>query len=272
MIVKELIFRNAQRNSIMIFLIAGFVSMSVFLHPFVSIAIASLLLAGLFFAQHMDFALYVLILMTPFVDFQIVWGELNVPIADAFAMLMFISWALRALLFRGESITNTIRSNTPVAIPFLLFLIACTLSFFNTPDMAASIKYFLRPMLFFYLMFMIIPYVSIENTKILKRALVVSFTLGIVISLMGLISLFLPEQSGEIFRRALPISIFGMYPLGTNHNLIAEVLVAVIPLGWFLSTHERNKHRKQALKLASVFVASICVLTFSRAGWIVLFS
>lgn len=241
-----------------------------FSSPVFSIIVLAFILLTLFFVYHFDYGIYALVLLTPFVYLQLFWRDFNVPVSDLLAMVIFVAWFIRVVFFTDIAVKKLILKSCPAILYFLIFILATTFSFTTSPDVVASVKYLFRPIIFFYLMFVVVPYVSIDNETTLYRVLLVSYWLGVIVSLMGAFSLLSPQNAGILWRRALPVSIFGIYPLGTNHNLIAEVLITIIPLGFFLAAYEKNVIQKKAYIIGNVFMVSICLLTFSRAGWLVL--
>lgn len=52
--------------------------------------------------------------------------------------------------------------------------------------------------------------------------------------------------------------------------MLAEFLTLVFPIGVYLTYKARSKQEEWWYGLSSVFVVGICVLTFSRAGWLTL--
>jgi len=102
------------------------------------------------------------------------WGEINVPYVDIVALLMFA-----ALLIR----TSFYWINTRLGIKFdkekfvyfrkfpgwglfLVFFVAAIFSITQNDQMFAAFKYLLRPILFFYLMYIVIPVNVIKEKTI----------------------------------------------------------------------------------------------------------
>ena len=49
---------------------------------------------------------------------------------------------------------------------------------------------------------------------------------GLAVALMGVVSLYFQDWYNSFFR-IQPMALFGIYPIGDNHNLIAEFLVII---------------------------------------------
>lgn len=243
------------------------------------IGILSVALLLLFFLKFINFGFYLIVALYPFIYLQLFIGrDVNIPYVDLIAMFVFAAWVLRSLflppygglhfigkLGRGAKLSF---ENFPGLFFFLIFFCASLLSLINTESFFYSLKYIIRPLSFFYLMFVVLPYNVINSKKLLWNVLRIFYGVGIAVSLMGLWSILFSETSG--LRRALPLPIFGIPVLGTNHNLIAEVLISVIPMGFILIWEAKKIWLKKILIVGVLFMSMINLLTFSRTGWIAL--
>lgn len=244
------------------------------------LGILAVILVLLFFFRFITFGLYLMVLFYPFIYLQLFIGQnVNVPYVDLIAIFVFTAWMLRSLLLPPYGGLNFIKQlgkgaklsfeNFPGLIFFLLFIVAALLSLINAENFLYSLKYILRPLSFFYLMFVVLPYNVINSKKVLSNVLKCFYAVGIAVALMGLWSILFSESSG-LLRRALPIPVFGIPILGTNHNLIAEVLISVIPIGFILVWETREIWAKKLLITGVLLMIAINLLTFSRTGWIAL--
>ncbi len=94
-------------------------------------------------------------------------------------------------------------------------------------DSLNGIWYSIRWLLFFYIIYILLPYYIINKEKFLKNSLITFVLASLVVALMGVMSL--PGQDwSSSFIRIQPIGINGIFPIGDNQNLIAEVLVVGI--------------------------------------------
>ncbi|MFH1098857.1 MAG: O-antigen ligase family protein [Candidatus Uhrbacteria bacterium] len=216
------------------------------------------------------------VLVYPFIYLQLFLGQtMNVPYVDLLAMATFIGVAIRTVAVRWQgsasvrfaTIFRSLRGLTGL-LPFLAFLAVAVLSLQNVEEVALGIKYLLRPLLFFYLMYVALPLLVVNSPRRLFVTFRLLFAVGIAVAAMGVWSLIFPPEPGA-FRRAVPIVMFGMTPLGTNHNLIAEVLVSVIPIGFLLAAFSRERARRWYV-VGTCALALVTLLTFSRNGWLTL--
>lgn len=212
------------------------------------------------------------VLSYPFIYLQLFIGrEINIPYVDLLAMLTFAGVAIKNFLpFRSGSGGGARGGawSLPGLVPFALFIAVAALSLSNVEHLALGFKYLLRPLSFFYLMFVVLPILIIDTPKRLFTTLRIMFLVGGIAAAMGLWSMLFPPEPGA-FRRAVPIAIFGTTPLGTNHNLIAEVLVSVIPIGIILAAFAHGRLRRWYV-VGTAALALIALLTFSRNGWLTL--
>lgn len=242
------------------------------------------------------------VLSYPFIYLQLFIGrEINIPYVDLLAMLTFAGVAIQKFLpFRsgngggatrpakfqrsgrggatGGNFSPSFRGGArggawsllslPGLVPFVLFITVAALSLQNVEHLALGFKYLLRPLSFFYLMFVVLPILVIDTPKRLFTTLRMMFLVGGIAAAMGIWSMLFPPEPGA-FRRAVPIAIFGTTPLGTNHNLIAEVLVSVIPIGIILAAFVHGRLRRWYV-VGTAALALITLLTFSRNGWLTL--
>lgn len=244
------------------------------------VGILSVILILLFFFRFINIGLYLIVLFYPFIYLQLFIGQdINVPYVDLAAMFVFAAWVLRSLFLPPYGGLQFIRQwgngakltleNFPGVFFFLLFFFASLLSLINTENFLFSVKYILRPLTFFYLMFVVLPYNIINSKKVLMKVFQIFFAVGIFVALMGLWSVLFPATP-SLLRRAVPLPIFGISILGTNHNLIAEVLTSIIPIGFILIWEAKEIWLKKILIIGTLLMAVINLLTFSRTGWIAL--
>lgn len=129
-----------------------------------------------------------------------------------------------------------------------------------------SVKYAFYPIVFCYAFYVFLPAQMIRSKEhffALVRGMGVA---GILTAVMGAASLFVGEVIG--FRRVAPLPIFGIWPLGMNHNLLAETLVATVPLVILLALHAAQERRKRPLLFVAGCMVVVALLTFARTAWI----
>ena len=195
-------------------------------------------------------------------------ANLNAPIVD-FVALFLILIVLVLLIFSKNIHWSAIKKvlTKPMVFYFSFLIVAglsALLAYEN--NIGESVKYFLRFYVFVMVGFVLVPIIIVKDKKVLLNILKIWFWIGIMIALYGLSSLLVVSQASWL--RVVPYSLFGFAPLGYNHNQIAEVLVAIIPIGLFLSFYN-NLWRRFYLWGMGLMVLAV-LLTFSRAGWLVL--
>ncbi|MDD4607461.1 MAG: O-antigen ligase family protein [Patescibacteria group bacterium] len=253
---------------ILIVIVLGYMSVFVPIEYVAGFLICALLI-GLFIKKTI-WGIYLIAVLYPFIYLQLWLGQdINVPYVDLIAMLVFTAWFLKTIYNWIKHKQQLSLKNFPGLFYFIPFVVAASLSLINIENVNLGIKYILRPLVFFYLMFVILPYNTIKTKKQLITVFKIMFGVGIVVALMGCWSLIRPITPG-LFRRAVPIPILGYNILGTNHNLIAEVLIAVIPLAFILIWQTYKIIPQKWLIVGLVFMMMINLMTLSRTGWICL--
>jgi len=254
----------------------------VVLATFNSLSVSNLVMVALFiilsslFLKWPNFGLYCMVFLTPFWGWQYVSDKINVPYVDLFALALFFALILRTVIawlikLEGEKVEHFVYLKKFFAWPyFALFFVASAFSLFNSPDILLSLKYLLRPLIFFYLMFVLLPINLILNKKIFKRVLATFLTSGIITAILGLLTVVL-TQGGLFARRAQPFPVFGVNLLGGNWNALAETLVVAIPCAMIFYFAAKKVHNRGYFVLITMFLIAILLLTLSRSGWLVLF-
>ncbi|MFH1426542.1 MAG: O-antigen ligase family protein [Candidatus Kerfeldbacteria bacterium] len=215
-------------------------------------------------------ALYAMAASYPFIQLEIVYGAFNAPIVDVIAILALAAWAFRILWFLMVDRERLKELRFPLVWFYAAWVIIAALSLINTWDIALSFKYLLRPLAFFYLAYVFVTVNTILNTKTLWRVLFVLYIVGIAVALYGLYGFLTVDVNSFLDRRVVPLPIFGMNPLGGNQNIIADVMVTTIPIGFFLMLHIRGTKRQKMLFLGLLLLIGVNLMTFSRSGWLAL--
>lgn len=218
-----------------------------------------------------EIGIYAMIFLYPFNYLEFYYGSLNVPYCDLVGLILFASWSLKTAYYWFIGKERLSLKNFPGWILMLLFVLSAVLSLVNVENslLMYALKYILRPIIFFYLIYVILPFNLLNTEKKIFTAFKVMFFLGLTLSVMGIWSLIFPPIEG--LRRVVPISIFGLYPLGTNHNLFAEIFVCLIPVSLILFWQEKKSLvTKNLYLLGALVMAGVNLLTLSRAGWLAL--
>ena len=262
----------------LVFLVAAFVVIG---FPLTLITmLVSLALVAVFVKYH-NIGLYILIVAAPFIGLMVsvptgdisfvsefFSGSVDFPLVDGIAILLFAAWLVKSIyLWRIRGYKRW-----QIYFPGIIFFGSFILTAFLSVLMAGeawqqSLKYSIRPIMFAYLMFMVLPYNLIRSKEVLARVIQFFYATGIVSAIIGFISFFVLPAAG-VLRRATPIAFWGISPLGENHNLLAEVLIAAFPLGLILFHQSRNKWASLGFLLGNGLIFVIALLTFARTAWI----
>lgn len=199
-------------------------------------------------------------------------SSINAPMVDLVALVLFgglaVAWFMG--LYRPQK--HQIRALGKLSAIYAVFIGIAILAARGAFDynFFASFKYVLRPMLFAYAAFVVLPVLLIQDRRELDTVLKIWFWLGVGIALFGVSSFFVVPQAG--WYRVMPYSIGRFAPLGYNHNLIAEALIALFPAAFFLALQERRKEIAGGIgyALGTLLIGAAILLTLSRAGWVAL--
>jgi O-antigen ligase len=220
-----------------------------------------------------EIGLYLMIFLYPFSGWQLVIGSINLPYSDLIALMLFIAVALKIIfkvIVGEETFKKVLKENFPSALFAGLFFLAGLLSLVNVDFRMNSIKYLLRPMIFFYLMFIVLPYYVIKDKVVFKRALYAFLFSGLVVAGLGFFSVVFPQGANINLHRAVPYALAGFNLIIGNQNAIAEILIAVLPLAMLLFLLTDKIKERGWYVLAGIFFCLIVLMTFSRAGWLAL--
>jgi hypothetical protein len=199
-------------------------------------------------------------------------GSIDVTVVEVVAAALFAAWGLKVvgLWFRRRDISW--KPWLPLALPMIAVVVAHLCSALSPyhPDPLLIIKYSLRPVLWCYLIYVVLTVNVIRSRRRLTMVLGVMTATGLFASVMGFISLGIPDHGGALFSPARPLPLFGTTPLGDNHNLLAEWLVVTIPCTIVLAVLSRDHRARRLLAAAALFQTVIALLTFARTAWIVI--
>jgi O-antigen ligase len=212
---------------------------------------------------------FAVVFLHPFVGFEFALGDFNAPYGDILVTILFFAWLYRkALLWPKEKFD--FKTQWPGLAFFLLFVVSAILSMIFNEATFHSVKYLLRPIMFFYLCFVMLP-LDLIRTKIqLKKVLQIFFIVGVISAVVGLISLFITPSVQWYESRSTPINFFGINFWGGNHNAIAEIMTVAIPFTLILLGLSK-KIREQGIYIVGLILMSqVLLLTFSRSGWLAL--
>jgi O-antigen ligase len=222
----------------------------------------------LLLATKQEYGIYLIIFFLPAIDWNFSWHALVIPFIDLLGLTVFISFVLRTVYRRLFNRAN-FSLRLPLFIPFIIFFASITISNLLSEYISGNIWYSIRWILFFYLVYIVLPVNLIKTEKILKNSLISFVLSGLTVAIMGVISLFQQDWQYSLVR-ILPIKIFGIYPLGNNHNLVGEVLIVSLFFTQALKYWSKSIRVNRLLNILMIFQALILLGTFSRAAWMAL--
>lgn len=160
------------------------------------------------------------------------------------------------------------RALVPYGWLFVLWLVAVGASvyFARSEFLSISVKAFARPYAFTFVAFVVPVLLLVRSRGDIVRALIAYELACVLGAIMGFVSIFIVPLVG--FPRAVPFDIFGLQPFGTNHNVLAEALTAIIPFSFYWAYECRGRARVYAT-IAALLITGASLATFSRAAWIV---
>lgn len=211
-------------------------------------------------------------------------GSIDIALVEAVAAVLIMTWAIKVLWLWVRRNDANWKPWFPLALPMAGIVGTHMLSAFSVfqPDALFVVKYAIRPVLWSYLIYVGLTTNFIRSRRILSMTLGVIAVTGIASALMGLASLGVAGDGP--FLRARPLPLFGITPLGDNHNLLGEWLCFTIPVTVALillhasrisqgvaSAWKKRQAAMHRLLVASIWLQTIvALLTFSRTVWIVL--
>lgn len=262
---------------------------ALFLIPFqifqwVGVIFLSVLILVAVFVK-LEWGIYALAFFSLFQGFEIAFSRyqitkniaflssLNAPLVD-FISLVLVASSLCILVFvQGPNWSKLKHLKWPVFL-YACFLGVATYSAFHSGvvDTSLGLKNIFRPLLFLMISFVLLPHFFIQSEKTLVNVFKLLFWTGCGIALFGLSSLFVVSGTG--WMRIQPYGIGSFAPLGVNHNLLAEVLVAIIPIGLYLISLLKMENTEESIKrmnrlvLGTGLMLIVALGTLSRAAWV----
>ena len=214
--------------------------------------------------------LYCIAFTYPFLNLQIVVGPVNAPIVDILAVIAIFA-CIGRIVFSFLENKESVHGVDWWGVPFCVAWIAVgILSALFTDEIPPSLYYVLRTMSFFYVAYVFVPLNTIRTRQILHRVLYSMVAVGGVVAVYGFYGLALSFVDPNIPRRVTPVDIFGINPLGANHNLISEVMLATIPIALYLMVMEKDTLRQKIIAVGIAGLIAAALLTFSRTAWLAL--
>ncbi|MDO8505286.1 MAG: hypothetical protein Q7S48_01760 [bacterium] len=293
------------------FILLASAALVAFVPPLVTLLALLGVLALVFLARNLEFGLIILVFFFPYLGLVIDFGafrafrevyylrNINAPFIDLYGLLLLGAWGVnvvaRHFMCRqsgGQAPALRLTLKGLHFKSYFLFWLSGLASLLTVSSrfFGSSVKYFFRPFSFFYPVFFAVP-VSIMarahnpsqppltlrggEIGLLHRVLMVFYATGLLSAFNGLLGLLFSAYSE--FPRATPFGFFGVNPLGPNHNLLAETLIATAPAGLVLMQNEKLKIKNDQsgkrnftfyILHVTFFMWAIALLTFARTAWI----
>jgi len=236
--------------------------------PDIFLLILIIIIILLFFAIKPEIGLYFMVFFLPVIHINFNYNNLVIPFIDLLSLIIGISFLVRIIYF---NLFNNIIEKIifPYLSVFLLFFGAIVISSLFSDNIISSLWYNLRWILFFYLIYLVLPYNIIKSEKILKNSIIIFVISGLIIACIGLTSLYSQDWQNE-FVRVRPLGWYNIYPFGQNQNLLAEIWIATIFFVLALKYWFNSIVFKKIAGIMVVLLSLILLGTFSRAAWIIL--
>ena len=167
--------------------------------------------------------IYLLAIFLPVIGWDFYFGEVVLPAIDLLALITLAAFLLNHLYQKFFTSAKSTPLKWPLLLPFLLFFLASIISNSLAINPGSSFYYFLRWPFFLYFAYIFTPANIITDSKILKKTVILIFASTMLVLLSGYLSLF-DQDIQNAFFRLRSSRLFGLYPFGENHNLIAEFL------------------------------------------------
>lgn len=197
-------------------------------------------------------------------------GQVQANAVDLLALFLIVVVGLKVILELIKTKRwpfSWYRIGFWVLAPFLAIGLISLLNV-GAEQLAGSFKYWLRPMVFAYVVWLAMPFLLIKEKAELEIAIKVFFWAGVIAAVWGLLTTWLSPAEFGFWRRVTPGNWLGIAPLTYNHNILAEVLVATVPLSGYLFLQLRSGRMKKVYFLSFFLITATALLTFSRAAWL----
>ncbi len=248
-----------------------------------SLILAAVIILLIILSYHLTWGWYILVFLSPLIQWELSLAFLrpwfpsapwfftmHAPIVEFWTVLMLVAFGFNVV--RRWVYGNSVRLYAPALVWFIVFVGSAALSIVNVlpHERLGGIKYIFHFMLLFYVGYLVLG-TTLVNTKALwQRSLKILALDGLLAACMGAASLVLGVWQGDGFHRVVPFAIGGWQPFGDQHIFLAEMLTTALPIYvyfWYITPAAQGKKWWGG---GAWVVATIALLTLSRAGWITL--
>lgn len=234
--------------------------------PLITLASLGLIILVLLMAWQPRWGLYLMCLTLPVIGWEFTIQGLYFTLVDLLGLAMVFGLGIRAIwtrLFGGQP--QTLR--LPFFGYFILFFTSIVLSDVFSGDALPALWYAARVIVFFYVAYMVVPASLVERKSTLRTAIACIAFSGLFVAGSSLVTLVGQYLDADFFR-VRGVRLFGIFPFGVNHNLIAEYLIMTNFFLLSLRYWIKPLAGRRAVNILFIAITIIALATFSRAAWI----
>jgi hypothetical protein len=198
-------------------------------------------------------------------------GSIDIFLGDVILMALITAWAVKVILLWFKRRDINWRPILPIWKSYAVLAFAHLVSLFSSygPDPILVGKFVLRPVIFCYIAFIALPANLIRSERRLRAVFGLLTLVGLLAAINAYFSLLSIEPYAWAVRRAHPIPLFGINPIGDNHNLLAELLMLTAPATLALALITKKARMQSVLFIMAGAQILASLLTFARTAWIV---
>lgn len=214
----------------------------------------------------LELGLLWLVFLTPFINWQVFVSQaVNAPPVDWLGLALIPAYGLYLWRLKPRR-----QIKFPAWLPLIIFVIIGAVSAGQSYFLPASLKFLLRPIIFCYFIYLVLPANLIKTERLLHKIINLWFWLGASLAVCSLIDSLVSWNGSHSLFRVTTVTFGYFSPLGANQNLLAELLVTVVPLGLLLLYRNFGKKIIFTATTFGLLLSIITLLlTFSRAGWLI---
>lgn len=277
--------RQSGTHALVALLLCGAAVAVSLLHAHIAIPVLFIALLIATLSRFSRAVFFIMVALIPFIGLTVTISEIpplaNIPILGNWDAPLSDFIALPLLLIYGysmfkkekeQTIQHHIEKHLPAIGVYGAFLLVAGMTIFRAPEIwfGQSVQYFVRFVLFSYLAYVALPFWMTKTKEDINTIVKIISGVGIALMVYGAISLLVNEPFWGVWRRVSPFSFGDMFPVGPNHNQLAEVLIYSAPFTWFMSRQTQGQTHKWWV-IATFALIATALLTFARTAWIAIF-
>ncbi|MCL6471231.1 MAG: O-antigen ligase family protein [Firmicutes bacterium] len=211
-----------------------------------------------------EFALSLLVLAVPLVNFRFNLGSIPVDTVSMCVGLVIASYAIN---YFGKRVGI---QPIPFTWTFLVFILFAAVSSIVAPSITEAVSAIVRYSGYFALAFIVGR--TIDSREKLTKILYLMIASGVASAIYGVYEIYrfmnLPQAEKEFYFIATGDVIPRIASTFGNSNFYAEYLVILIPITFALAFSQRRFIQKLAMLAIAIFLLSILVQTYTRGSWL----